>query len=132
MENGECGVQEAIGSIDVHNFTEKILEQHVHFHVMKFGGGFFLWVGSNAVLSNLAVSINSKYVSIIHADIKHVHDTTTEVFVCLTWVNIKYSLWSFLSLSRCISMTKSKTIKPAEHKFSWSFYPVNLLSGFLS
>ncbi|KAI7799649.1 proteasome assembly chaperone 4 [Triplophysa rosa] len=61
MENGECDVQEALGSINVHNFTEKILEQNVHFHVMKFGGGFFLWVGSNAVLSNLAVSISSKY-----------------------------------------------------------------------
>lgn len=64
MENEECGAQEAVGSIVVHDFTEKILEQNVHFHVMKFDGGFFLWVGSNAVLSNLAVSISSKYVSI--------------------------------------------------------------------
>ncbi|XP_065112536.1 proteasome assembly chaperone 4 [Paramisgurnus dabryanus] len=61
MENGECGAHEAVDSMTVHDFSEKILEQHVHFHVMKFDGGFFLWVGSNAVLSNLAVSINSKY-----------------------------------------------------------------------
>lgn len=49
--------------ISVHNFSEKILEQVVHFHVMKLDGGFFLWVGSAPVLSNLAVSLNSKYVS---------------------------------------------------------------------
>ncbi|KAF7648451.1 hypothetical protein LDENG_00156550 [Lucifuga dentata] len=28
---------------------------------MKFSGGFFLWVGSAPVLSNLAVSMSSKY-----------------------------------------------------------------------
>lgn len=49
--------------ISVHNFSEKILEQVVHFHVMKLSGGFFLWVGSAPVLSNLAVSMSSKYVS---------------------------------------------------------------------
>uniref|UniRef100_A0A3Q2P2L3 Proteasome assembly chaperone 4 n=1 Tax=Fundulus heteroclitus TaxID=8078 RepID=A0A3Q2P2L3_FUNHE len=38
-----------------------ILEQVVHFHVMKLDGGFFLWVGSAPVLSNLAVSMSSKY-----------------------------------------------------------------------
>ncbi|KAM9849035.1 proteasome assembly chaperone 4 [Aulostomus maculatus] len=49
------------GAISVHNFSEKILEQTVHFHVMKLNGGFFLWVGSSPVLSNLAVSMSSKY-----------------------------------------------------------------------
>ncbi|KAM7409320.1 hypothetical protein PAMA_001004 [Pampus argenteus] len=48
-------------AISVHNFSEKILEQMVHFHVMKLSGGFFLWVGSTPVLSNLAVSMSSKY-----------------------------------------------------------------------
>merc|ERR1712131_39946 len=48
-------------AITVHNFSEKILEQTVHFHVMKLNGGFFLWVGSSPVLSNLAVSMSSKY-----------------------------------------------------------------------
>ncbi|XP_013855120.1 proteasome assembly chaperone 4 [Austrofundulus limnaeus] len=47
--------------IKVHNFSEKILEQVVHFHVMKLSGGFFLWVGSAPVLSNLAVSMNSRF-----------------------------------------------------------------------
>ncbi|KAL3047000.1 hypothetical protein OYC64_021263 [Pagothenia borchgrevinki] len=48
-------------AITVHNFSEKILEQSIHFHVMKLSGGFFLWVGSSPVLSNLAVSMSSKY-----------------------------------------------------------------------
>ncbi|XP_017292592.1 proteasome assembly chaperone 4 [Kryptolebias marmoratus] len=47
--------------VKVHNFSEKILEQVVHFHVMKLSGGFFLWLGSAPVLSNLAVSMNSRY-----------------------------------------------------------------------
>merc|ERR1712212_834203 len=50
-----------VDAITVHNFSEKILEQVIHFHVMKLNGGFFLWVGSSPVLSNLAVSMNSKY-----------------------------------------------------------------------
>nr|XP_046247571.1 proteasome assembly chaperone 4 [Scatophagus argus] len=48
-------------AITVHNFSEKILEQVVHFHVMKLSGGFFLWVGSAPDLSNLALSMSSKY-----------------------------------------------------------------------
>lgn len=47
--------------ISVHNFSEKILEQVIHFHVMKLSGGFFLWIGSSPVMSNLAVSMSSKY-----------------------------------------------------------------------
>lgn len=53
----------ACDAITVHNFSEKILEQVIHFHVMKLSGGFFLWIGSSPVLSSLAVSMNSKYVS---------------------------------------------------------------------
>ncbi|XP_049910428.1 proteasome assembly chaperone 4 [Epinephelus moara] len=48
-------------AITVHNFSERILEQVIHFHVMKLSGGFFLWVGSSPVLSNMAVSMSSKY-----------------------------------------------------------------------
>lgn len=50
----------------VHNFSEKILEQVVHFHVMKLNSGFFLWVGSSPELSNMAVSMCSKYVNKMH------------------------------------------------------------------
>ncbi|XP_064189947.1 proteasome assembly chaperone 4 isoform X1 [Anguilla rostrata] len=48
-------------AISVHDFSEKILEQVVHFHVMKMKGGFFLWVGTTPNLSNLAVAMSSKY-----------------------------------------------------------------------
>ncbi|XP_016114494.1 proteasome assembly chaperone 4 [Sinocyclocheilus grahami] len=54
--NGAC-----LEPIAVHDFSEKILEQLVHFHVMKLSGGFFLWVGSSPVLSNLALAVSSKY-----------------------------------------------------------------------
>nr|XP_057928295.1 proteasome assembly chaperone 4 [Doryrhamphus excisus] len=57
----EVGNGEMLGAISVHNFSERILEQTVHFHVMKLSGGFFLWVGSSPLLSNLAVSMSSRY-----------------------------------------------------------------------
>ncbi|XP_077389844.1 proteasome assembly chaperone 4 [Festucalex cinctus] len=47
--------------ISVHNFSERLMEQTVHFHVMKLSGGFFLWVGSSPLLSNMAVSMSSRY-----------------------------------------------------------------------
>ncbi|CAM4686547.1 unnamed protein product [Leuciscus chuanchicus] len=61
VENGDSSSQASVQGITVHDFSEKILEQLVHFHVMKLSGGFFLWIGSGPVLSNLAVSIGSKY-----------------------------------------------------------------------
>ncbi|XP_054645199.1 proteasome assembly chaperone 4 [Dunckerocampus dactyliophorus] len=57
----EVGNGEMLGAISIHNFSERILEQTVHFHVMKLSGGFFLWVGSSPLLSNLAVSMSSRY-----------------------------------------------------------------------
>lgn len=63
MENGECSSQGSTDAVSVHDFSEKLLEQMVHFHVMKLSGGFMLWVGTNPVLSNLAVSMNSRFVS---------------------------------------------------------------------
>lgn len=56
---GETGAE--TGAVAVHNFSEKLLEQLVHFHVMKLSGGFFLWVGAAPLLSNLAVSMSSRY-----------------------------------------------------------------------
>ncbi|KAI5094438.1 proteasome assembly chaperone 4 [Silurus meridionalis] len=61
MENGDCTGQESTEPISLHDFSEKLLEQMVHFHVMKLTGGFFLWVGTSPVLSNLAVSMNSRF-----------------------------------------------------------------------
>ncbi|KAI3368122.1 hypothetical protein L3Q82_007855 [Scortum barcoo] len=48
-------------ALSVHNFSEKILEQVVHFHVLKLSGGFLLWVGSAPLLSNLAVSMSCRH-----------------------------------------------------------------------
>ncbi|XP_043074705.1 proteasome assembly chaperone 4 isoform X2 [Puntigrus tetrazona] len=59
--NGDRGAQAPVELITVHDFSEKILEQLVHFHVMKLSGGFFLWIGSNPLLSNLALALSSKY-----------------------------------------------------------------------
>ncbi|MCJ8750028.1 hypothetical protein PDJAM_G00194190 [Pangasius djambal] len=61
MENCEGSVQAATETLSVHDFSEKLLEQMVHFHVLKLTGGFFLWVGTSPVLSNLAVSMNSRF-----------------------------------------------------------------------
>ncbi|XP_067274862.1 proteasome assembly chaperone 4 [Pseudorasbora parva] len=61
VANGDSSAQASVDSISVHDFSEKILEQQVHFHVMRLSGGFFLWVGSRSALSNLAVSIASKH-----------------------------------------------------------------------
>ncbi|XP_028823648.1 proteasome assembly chaperone 4 [Denticeps clupeoides] len=54
------GPDDTGSGISVHRFSEKLLEQPVHFHVMKLSGGFFLWIGTAPVLSNLAVSVNSR------------------------------------------------------------------------
>ncbi|MBN3315835.1 PSMG4 protein, partial [Atractosteus spatula] len=62
MESARPSANE--GTISVHNFSEKILEQVVHFHVMKMKDGFFLWIGASSVLSNLAVAMCSKYDSV--------------------------------------------------------------------
>ncbi|CAN9500753.1 unnamed protein product [Ophioblennius macclurei] len=51
----------SFSGIKLHHFSEKILEQTVHFHVMKLSGGFFLWLGSAPVLSNVAMSISSRF-----------------------------------------------------------------------
>ncbi|XP_028659845.1 proteasome assembly chaperone 4 [Erpetoichthys calabaricus] len=52
------------GAISMHNFSEKILEQVIHFHVMKMRECFFLWVGTTPVLDNLAVAMCSRFDSV--------------------------------------------------------------------
>ncbi|XP_053570654.1 proteasome assembly chaperone 4 [Bombina bombina] len=49
------------GRISVHNFSEKICEQLVHFHVMSMEQCFLLWVGLSPNLSNLAVAMCSRF-----------------------------------------------------------------------
>ncbi|XP_078544166.1 proteasome assembly chaperone 4 [Lissotriton helveticus] len=50
--------------ISLHDFSEKLGELRVHFHVMRLSGGFFLWVGSSGSFSSLAVAMCSRYDSI--------------------------------------------------------------------
>ncbi|XP_044149672.1 proteasome assembly chaperone 4 [Bufo gargarizans] len=48
-------------SITIHNFSEKISDRLVHFHVMSLQDCFFLWVGYSARLCNLAVAMCSRF-----------------------------------------------------------------------
>ncbi|XP_060706101.1 proteasome assembly chaperone 4 isoform X1 [Hemiscyllium ocellatum] len=48
-------------TLSVHNFSEKLSEQMVHFHVLRMKDSFFLWVGSTPTLSNLAVAMCTKF-----------------------------------------------------------------------
>ncbi|XP_078395670.1 proteasome assembly chaperone 4 [Cetorhinus maximus] len=51
----------AVQTLSVHNFSEKLSEQTVHFHVLRMKDSFFLWVGSAPNLSNLAVAMCTKF-----------------------------------------------------------------------
>ncbi|XP_038068151.1 proteasome assembly chaperone 4-like [Patiria miniata] len=44
----------------VHNFTETICEQQIHFHVLRLKDSFLLWIGQQpANMSNLAVALHT-------------------------------------------------------------------------
>lgn len=47
----------------MHNFSARLWEQLVHFHVMRLTDSLFLWVGAAPHLRNLAVAMCSRYVS---------------------------------------------------------------------
>ncbi|XP_048404016.1 proteasome assembly chaperone 4 [Stegostoma tigrinum] len=57
---GEDGAT-ARQTLSVHNFSEKLSELTVHFHVLRMKDSFFLWVGSSPILSNLAVAMCTKF-----------------------------------------------------------------------
>ena len=50
-------------SIGIHQFTDKFLDTTVHFQVLKMSDSFHVWCGSSPLLSNMAVAIQTKYVS---------------------------------------------------------------------
>ncbi|PNJ70977.1 LOW QUALITY PROTEIN: PSMG4 isoform 11, partial [Pongo abelii] len=54
----------------LHNFSARLWEQLVHFHVMRLTDSLFLWVGATPHLRNLAVAMCSRYVPCPH----HLHD----------------------------------------------------------
>lgn len=51
--------------IKIHDFSERILERVVHFHVMKMRDSVFIWAGENLELNSLSVAMSTKYVSVI-------------------------------------------------------------------
>nr|XP_012295706.1 proteasome assembly chaperone 4 isoform X1 [Aotus nancymaae] len=50
--------------VSLHNFSARLWEQLVHFHVMRLTDSLFLWVGATPHLRNLAVAMCSRYDSI--------------------------------------------------------------------
>lgn len=54
----------ASGDVSLHNFSARLWEQLVHFHVMRLTDSLFLWVGATPHLRNLAVAMCSRYVSV--------------------------------------------------------------------
>lgn len=54
----------AAGGVSLHNFSARLWEQLVHFHVMRLTDSLFLWVGATPHLRNLAVAMCSRYVSL--------------------------------------------------------------------
>ncbi|XP_029446411.1 proteasome assembly chaperone 4 [Rhinatrema bivittatum] len=58
----EASPSAATGSaISLHNFSERIKEQQVHFHVMAMTDCFFLWIGTAPTLSSLAVAMCNRF-----------------------------------------------------------------------
>ncbi|KAM5156664.1 proteasome assembly chaperone 4 [Mantella aurantiaca] len=50
--------------ISIHNFSDKICDKTVHFHVMSLQDCFLLWIGLSPSLCNLAVAMCSRYDSV--------------------------------------------------------------------
>ncbi|XP_033263880.1 proteasome assembly chaperone 4 isoform X3 [Orcinus orca] len=53
----------ARGNVSLHNFSARLWEQLVHFHVMRLTDSLFLWVGATPHLRNLSVAMCTRYVS---------------------------------------------------------------------
>uniref|UniRef100_A0A8C6CGV6 Proteasome assembly chaperone 4 n=1 Tax=Moschus moschiferus TaxID=68415 RepID=A0A8C6CGV6_MOSMO len=60
----ERPVAAAGGDVSLHNFSARLWEQLVHFHVMRLTDSLFLWVGATPHLRNLAVAMCTRYDSI--------------------------------------------------------------------
>lgn len=51
------------GEIIVHNFSENLFDNVVHFHVMGMKDSLFIWIGQKRELNSLSVAMCTKYVS---------------------------------------------------------------------
>lgn len=47
----------------VHTFSETLLDQTVHFQVLRMKDSLYIWIGSSPELSSLAVAMCTRYVS---------------------------------------------------------------------
>ncbi|XP_073487078.1 proteasome assembly chaperone 4 [Aquarana catesbeiana] len=47
--------------ISIHNFSDKLCDKAVHFHVMSLQDCFLVWVGFSPSLRNLAMAMCSRY-----------------------------------------------------------------------
>ena len=47
----------------VHTFSDTLLDQKVHFQILKMTDSLYIWIGSSLEMSSLAVAMCTKYVS---------------------------------------------------------------------
>ncbi|XP_059156633.1 proteasome assembly chaperone 4-like [Physella acuta] len=50
-----------MSSLSVLDFSDNLLEKTVYFKIIKLEESFFIWVGANPILSNMAVAMPAKY-----------------------------------------------------------------------
>jgi hypothetical protein len=50
--------------IMIHNFCERLLDNVVHFHIMKMKDSVLIWIGKKAELTSLSVAVCTRYVSV--------------------------------------------------------------------
>ncbi len=50
--------------IMIHNFCERLLDNVVHFHIMKMKDSVLIWIGKKAELTSLSVAMCTRYVSV--------------------------------------------------------------------
>ena len=55
--------EKAETTLGLHKFAEQLIDQTVHFQVLKMTDSLFLWIGSSAEMGSLAVAMRTKYVS---------------------------------------------------------------------
>ena len=68
--------------IMIHNFSERLSENVVHFHVMKMIDSLFIWIGKEAEFSSLSVAMCTKYVSVHLAPSPNQIATFNKFFFC--------------------------------------------------
>ena len=47
----------------VHTFSDTLLDQKVHFQILKMTDSLYIWIGNSSEMSSLAVAMCTKYVS---------------------------------------------------------------------